>query len=655
MSLLRQDNTLFVNVIEGKGMRNGEVKDAYCTIRFDDPKDLVRTQTQYGTPTPVWGEEYHFEVYPNFQELCLVVFDHPDSSKADGRPVGKVCVSKQALRADPQECEQWFPMTRVEDYHTPGKVQVQVLKRKSKNGVDIDVGILELRALDGAQLYDTCSTYFEVALFRRNQRVSNKLRTATAKHIPQSYINETFEFHVPDDTGIEVKILYYKYHRWRPNGMLGRCVVPLSQIPLKVPLTAFYDLEPKSSPENNELGLLKFKYKYTEEFILPLQEYEELLDLLLDEQLAVIIALGKLATDREDVARTLLRIFDGKTVTPKYVRLMYMLDIKHTVAANDVNLLFRGNSIGTKTVEMYMKLVGQQYLTAVLKPLIKGIYDCPQSCEVDPTKLAPGEDLAANQEQLRKHLSHCFEVIFASKDRIPPRFRELFHEMRKTVAAHFSEARVPMHAVSGFLFLRFFCPAILSPKIFKVHDDHPNKTAKRALVLVAKHIQRLATLTEGSVGKEDLLRESEEVLESQRQGMYRFIDALSSEPEELPPRIGLNLDLEKELACIHRHLNRTRDKLEKYHASHEGLNIEKLFPVLDKLNLTRDERLSEMQAMQKSADEDSRPRLRSMYTSLPTTTPTGPNSSESRSRSASASLLQLDKIDVAEVEGATAN
>lgn len=646
---LRQDNTLFVNVIEGKQLRNGQAKDPYCTIRFDESKDVVRTQTIYSTQTPLWGEEYHFEVYPNFQELNVTAFDNgTDSSKNDGRPIGKVCISRNALRRDPQESEQWFPLTRIEDYHSPGKVQVEMVKRKSKTGIDVDVTLLELRALDGSDVYSTTSTYFEVALYQGDRRVSQKLRTPTSKLIPQTLINETFEFHATDDQGLEVKIFYYKYCRWRPNILLGRCTLPLALIPLKVPHTCFYDLETKTTPSLNS-GSLKLKYKYTEEFILPLQEYDELVKLLLDEDLGLIMAIGKLASDREDVARTLLRIFEGKNCTTKYVRSLYLLDIKHTVAANDVNLLFRGNSIGTKTVEMYMKLVGQTYLVNVLKPLIKSIYECQQSSEVDPSKIGPGEDIKANQEQLKKHLKLCLDLIFNSQ--CPPRFRELFHDMRKIVSSYFKEEKVPMHAVSGFLFLRFFCPAILSPKIFKIHDEHPTKQAKRALVLVAKHVQRIASLSDGG-GKEDFLKESDETIESQRQGMYKFIDSLSTVPEELPQRIGLTVDLEKELACIHRHLNRTRDKLEKYHAVQDGhIGIDRVFGVLDQLDKSRDSKLSQYKA--NPTDDDARPRLRSMYTVNPHPKNDDHHPAE-RTRSASASLLHLDKIDISAVEAATA-
>ena len=48
----------------------------------------------------------------------------------------------------------------------------------------------------------------------------------------------------------------------------------------------------------------------------------------------------------------------------------------------DPSLLFRGNSIATKAVDLYMKLIGSKYLKNTLGLFIRDVYDNAQEFEV---------------------------------------------------------------------------------------------------------------------------------------------------------------------------------------------------------------------------------------------------------------------------------
>lgn len=51
-------------------------------------------------------------------------------------------------------------------------------------------------------------------------------------------------------------------------------------------------------------------------------------------------------------------------------------------------------------------------------------------------------------------------------------------------------------AINGFLFLRFFAPAVLGPKLFGLTDDFLENKNKRTMTLLAKTLQNLANLVE---------------------------------------------------------------------------------------------------------------------------------------------------------------
>ena len=46
------------------------------------------------------------------------------------------------------------------------------------------------------------------------------------------------------------------------------------------------------------------------------------------------------------------------------------------------HLLFRGNSLATKAMEAYQKLVGEQYLQWLLRDIVRQIVDDAEDCEV---------------------------------------------------------------------------------------------------------------------------------------------------------------------------------------------------------------------------------------------------------------------------------
>ncbi|KAL1881429.1 hypothetical protein VTK73DRAFT_3947 [Phialemonium thermophilum] len=201
--------------------------------------------------------------------------------------------------------------------------------------------------------------------------------------------------------------------------------------------------------------------------------------------------------------------------------------------AGEANLLFRGNSLLTQALEFHMRRLGKEYLIDILSDKISEMNKLNPNCEVDPSKLQPGEDLNQHWTQLLHLTTEIWECISSSADRVPPELRYILKYIRAVAEDRYGDflRTVTYTSVSGFLFLRFICPAILNPKLFGLLRDHPRPGAQRTLTLIAKGLQALANLS--TIGKKETWMEPmNRFLNSQRQSLKDFLDRVCAIPIE---------------------------------------------------------------------------------------------------------------------------
>jgi hypothetical protein len=199
----------------------------------------------------------------------------------------------------------------------------------------------------------------------------------------------------------------------------------------------------------------------------------------------------------------------------------------------EANLLFRGNSLLTQALEFHMRRLGNEYLSETLADKISEINESDCSCEVDPSKLHHGEDLQQHWAHLLQFTTDIWNCIASSATRLPPELRHILKYIRAVAEDRYGDflRTVTYTSVSGFLFLRFLCPAILNPKLFGLLRDHPRPRAQRTLTLIAKSLQALANLS--SIGKKETWMEPmNKFLTAQRQPFKDFLDTVCAIPAE---------------------------------------------------------------------------------------------------------------------------
>lgn len=137
-------------------------------------------------------------------------------------------------------------------------------------------------------------------------------------------------------------------------------------------------------------------------------------------------------------------------------------------ATVEANLLFRGNSLLTKALDLHMRRVGKEYLDETLMERLRDIAESNPDCEVDPNRMPNPDDLRRNWRNLIALTENIWKSIYASASRCPPELRMIFRHIRACADDRYGDflRTVTYSSVSGFLFLRFFCPAVLNPKLF---------------------------------------------------------------------------------------------------------------------------------------------------------------------------------------------
>ncbi|KAJ3102870.1 Ras GTPase-activating protein 1 [Phlyctochytrium planicorne] len=407
---------------------------------------------------------------------------------------------------------------------------------------------------------------------------------------------ETFTFDDIRPHHNRVRIYLFYHNRIQRDADVGYVSIHLDQIKSSKRVEEWYAIRPTSrsySEEVGSCGSIRIAFTFREEHLLPTAQYEPFLNLVTEPKFHAFKHLGKLVvTDREVLGKTVIRCLFGLGREVEGIKTLLESDIQTT---DDPNIIFRGNSLATKALDQYMKIIAMPYLHATVGGLLRAISSMNESCEVDPLRVESPEREKANFTKLSHYASTLWNAIQKSADQCPKQLLEVFAFIRGTISEKWgnnNDNNARYSGVSGFLFLRFFCPAILSPKLFNITNELPSQAATRTLTLLAKIIQNLANLSEFG-NKEPYMVQFNPFIQSQLPVMKAFIDRISTVSPQNPIFTDLRIDTRRETEALYQLFNQY---LGDIITSNMGGNVDELVNIL-----------KELQAAHKRYDGDERP------------------------------------------------
>jgi len=256
------------------------------------------------------------------------------------------------------------------------------------------------------------------------------------------------------------------------------------------------------------------------------ERYKKLIDLFVDPDLTLPLALCEVAPvgDIDEIAQIILALFkNNPDLTITLIMAIVEKEVNKTESPAN---LFRRNSMATRLLTYFAKSQGSEYLRKTLQPYLNQLVadSVDKSYEIDPAKIQYG-DKNTNLENLKNACQGFIDAITNSQG-IPSCFFELCSFIATVVKEKFVNVS-PLPAVGGFIFLRFFCPAIVSPDgndLITIPQSH--KELRRGLVLCTKIIQNLANNVRFGV-KETFMNELNDFLKSNITPVTGFLKLIS--------------------------------------------------------------------------------------------------------------------------------
>ncbi|KAK9763463.1 hypothetical protein K7432_009824 [Basidiobolus ranarum] len=424
-----------------------------------------------------------------------------------------------------------------------------------------------LRVIDGKNI-GQCDPYCLIEMDgERRAKTSTKSRTNAPFWREDFYFSD-----IPMlSRGVDISIM--NHNKLHEDTFIGQVSIPQSSSRRGEYYEGWYPVmhESKSSHTPEHVGDIRLRLRYDEVVVLPSVNYEELMEMILNVESKIIFDLVGISKNLEWFSENMMRIYEGRNYATEWLTYLAYHEVNST---DDSNILFRGNSILTKAIDSYMKMVGLQYVDEAIGDIVRSICEHKIVCEVDMMKLDKGQDIRSQWRILLTYTKMLWRAIEKSRAKCPCELRVFFANLRKIIFDKFA------NELDKSLWFSLFAIVLSRGPIPKaIWLEHPDNKTRRTLTLLAKSLQCLANLADfGS--KEPYMIHMNEFIRQNATSLMEFIDYVATNPVSMtpplkvlppyqsaetffmPPRIPYLVDVDKELSNFSNFVARHHEDLQ---------------------------------------------------------------------------------------------